>query len=83
MKIEVTEEDIVQGRRCDCKFCPIARVVTRALGREAWVTKGAVYDYSDRSARPVAILPNAACNFVVSFDNFLTVKPFSFELTLL
>lgn len=33
----ITEEDIQQGRRENCTLCPVARAISRAVGRTVYV----------------------------------------------
>ena len=77
MRIDVTEEDIQEGVKCDCDACPIARAVRRATGDQTLSVMGyGVY----RGAMLIGRFPKKATDFVISFDSDDSVKPFSFNL---
>lgn len=80
LTIEVTEEDIREGKRCDCDECPVALAWSRAAGCQ--------WDVGTKSAGPTDTgawahrvpLPPVAATFVRMFDDDLYVKPFSFTV---
>ena len=74
-KIEVTQQDIFDGRPNNGFACPIAFAVRRAVGGRALVN-----DKEVTAAGEYAKMPQAASNFVIEFDCGLMVSPFSFEL---
>lgn len=75
MKIQVTEEDIALGVPLKNVLCPVARAITRAVGKEACVTN--LYYSIDTFEFP---LPVVAIDFIANFDIGRPVKPFEFEL---
>ncbi len=75
--IEVTQEDIENGKRHSCDKCPIALAVQRTF-KERWIVSAT---FAAPYQRPgVADLPNEAMSFVVAFDADTNVFPFAFEL---
>ena len=79
MKIEVTAEDIKNGKKLNCFWCPIALAVSRSANTpDCWVDntrveiRGMIYQ-----------LPREAGQFIVDFDKGARVEPFSFELEVL
>ncbi len=76
MKINVTQNDINQGRIASADCCPVARAIRRQTGREALV--GPMYcDISDQENIP---LPEEVRRFICDFDCGIEGKPFSFYL---
>ena len=72
--IDVTQDDIDYGVKCDAMHCPVANAMKRhwpmpAVGSEACFPAG----------RP-AKLPKAAQRFTRRFDAGEAVKPFKFTL---
>lgn len=85
LSVHVTQEDIDEGIRCDCRRCPIARAVSRVLNitddRIVRVAGNAnVFDGSV-SSRPVAsyYLSQKAEKFICQFDSRQVVAPTSFR----
>jgi len=85
MRIEVTQDDITHGTKCECTHCPI----TLAIARELNVTIPSpdnddyyiyVYNTFVRIGEERRILPLAATEFIRRFDKSLPVYPFEFEL---
>jgi len=80
--IEVTADDIANGKPGVCSLCPIALAILRALPGwgDATVTNWHVFPPDDGFAE--IDLPSAACDFIESFDCLgqAAVEPFSFEL---
>lgn len=80
IRIEVTAEDIEQGVRNDCSFCPVARAIYRALNNPdcvVFVTSRCVTGNNG-----FAELPDSAQSAIESFDRFGCMEPFDFELEL-
>lgn len=83
--VNVTAEDIQQGRRRSCDRCPIALALYRAaeghdigsfgVGRFACSGVGTV-NHELMNAK----LPAVARDFVLDFDVGISVSPISFEL---
>lgn len=85
--IDVTAEDIAEGKQIICTACPVARAINRRLapGWEAAVGSGEyVLDpetWSDHCSVE-GLLPPAASEFILAFDLGRPVAPFSFQLDL-
>ena len=75
MKITVTAEDIKNGRKKNCRMCPLALAATRTYRMAAWVFKNEVFING-----VWAVLPSSAKRFVARFDKRKPVQPFTFEL---
>lgn len=75
MKIQVTEDDIRFGERGECTDCPVARAISRATKREAYVDS---YDICSGSYD--WFTPEAVRTFIARFDSGQPVEPFTFEL---
>ena len=77
MLVNVTEEDIVRGKRGDCSLCPIALAVGRLFPKATYISvqsnKIAVDDTE-------FFVPNSAIAFIGRFDHGSSVYPFSFPL---
>ena len=85
--IQVTGDDIGQGKRRDCGDCPVARALARAWGTVpgfgwaqaemdclgVWIDKG---DWGYETATPEAV-----AEFMRRFDEMEAVFPFSFTAT--
>lgn len=80
MKIEVTEEDIKNGKRFSPGECPIALAIQRATGKRA--TVGTIYATTWEGDVPkIYNLPQTAIVFIRNFDSKTrVVSPFEFEL---
>lgn len=83
MRIEVTQEDIDRGVRCDGNACAVAVAIGRAIGTGVdapW------FGYIDVSEDEIVIggdrfdVPRAVADFVGQFDRQEYVGPFAFEL---
>lgn len=81
MVVEVTAEDIADGKRTNCDQCPIALAASRAFGESCWASfrrigllgKGAAVD-----------TPPVARAFMQRFDEAgaASVAPFTFAVEL-
>jgi hypothetical protein len=81
--VRVTQEDIDEGTKGDCTFCPIALAVDRALGGECCVAVTIFDVYITENAHAeVFPLPSEARQFIQRFDKGKPVSPFEFELDL-
>ena len=81
MKVEVTQAMIDEGKRDNCRACPIALALIRATG-EAEVSVGWGQARIGRSFSPdcrFVSIPHEACLFIAAFDQGQEVAPFSFE----
>jgi hypothetical protein len=82
-KIEVTQEDIDKGVRGTTCLCPVALAIRRSLkvplachmNKSIRITKPEYPPEVYKARSPVSVL-----DFVHGFDNYLEVKPFTFEL---
>jgi hypothetical protein len=88
--VQVTQQDINQGRPYSPSSCPIALALKRAT-KAGYVSVGparadiTVYRLFRKDASYLAPLPTTAAKFIETFDNYhthLTVKPFEFDLEL-
>lgn len=77
IKIEVTQQDIDNGKRASCFYCPIALVCTRTFKELCLI--GESYLGFIRGGKKYP-LPQNARQFVTDFDHGRPVKPFTFEL---
>lgn len=78
-RIEVTKEDIAKGKRLQPESCPIARAMTRTLGRDVCVGAETWRWYDERKvAELYRELPLSAVVFRQRFDSELSVEPFHF-----
>lgn len=86
MRIEVTAEDIERGMQSNACRCPVALAITRAVGREAFVSIGLARfgsPFRDDGGRSFDVkLPDSATEFYQRFDQYKAVAPFSFDLDL-
>jgi hypothetical protein len=78
MKVQVTQEDINKGNRCDPWNCPLALAMQRATG-DRNISVGAA------TAGPLGKLgmfwlPLEATRFIHDFDFEHPVEPFEFEV---
>jgi hypothetical protein len=86
VKVDVTAEDIMQGRRKSLCWCPIALAASRALETHVDVGKATaqVWDplHEVWGEGPRARLPQEAQQFIRDFDlhGQYAVSPLSFEL---
>lgn len=78
--IDVTAEDIENGRRYDGCKCPIALAATRAGLADPNVSKTDVF-FGPQRGRDCISLPPRARKFVVDYDNDGLAEPFTFEIS--
>ena len=74
-QIDVTVEDIQQGKQGQCKTCPIALATARTLGMPVHV--GLTYIFTDALTGKLA---SEVQDFISCFDKGQTIKPFSFDV---
>jgi hypothetical protein len=72
--IRVTPQDIREGERKDCHYCPIARAMNRAFRNKNIQVVGPGVWIKGKLLR----LPDPAMDFILRFDKGWPVKPFSF-----
>lgn len=71
MRIDVTQEDIEQGRADNCRLCPVALAVARATGKIVKVWEGSIsflYGWSEGEVFYSLDLPEEAKEFISLFD---------------
>lgn len=79
--ISVTQDDINEGEPAECGICPIALAARRALKTAAELSVFSDHIKIYFAVRVVlAALPRIAQDFIIDFDNFDPVQPFSFDL---
>lgn len=77
MTINVTQDDIRDGKRYRCGECPVALAIKRACGTNNVLVNRLSVIVNGGSKIP---MPDAGIDFICRFDDTLPVKPFSFEL---
>jgi len=87
VRVDVTAEDIAQGRPTSSESCAIALATRRAINtdRAAYFGVGSsavvvVAKVGGHSERYVILLPDKATRFVLRFDAGERIEPFSFEI---
>jgi hypothetical protein len=87
--IRVTQDDIEQGIKADCYYCPVALALERTLGAvnvrvyhgsADWMIPPKWFAWKRRSKWYSRILPQEASVFVADFDAGAPVKPCSFVI---
>jgi hypothetical protein len=78
--IEVTEQDIKDGKPCTISSCPIARALRRTLPKSVAQVGGDGITMNGVFGRRSITTPAKILAFVESFDNGYPVKPFSFNI---
>jgi hypothetical protein len=78
MLIEVTVEDIEEGKREDCNNCPVARAISRTLNRPSReiAVDGVFIEVAGDSFHT----PFLVIDFIRAFDDGEPVYPISFTL---
>lgn len=78
MKIEVTEDDIKNGKKNNLENCPIFLVLKRMNLKNLYVTANYI-GLMDSTGDKIS-LPESATRFIYDFDNGKDVKNFEFEI---
>lgn len=84
--VEVTQDDIANGKQGECGFCPIALALNRHAPANHHFTVGSNTatlcreDRNDSIPLETASLPLVASRFVYDFDHTSTVRPFTFKI---
>ena len=78
-RINITQKDIDNGKKCGCDTCPVALAIKRRVIKNAFVEVG-LYDIG--LATESISLNETTCDFVRRFDRYgrNKVKPFSFTI---
>lgn len=77
VEIEVTRENIADGRSFDCDYCPIALAIARHVRSNYRVSVGGM---SCMIGTFSTDLPLSATEFVTRFDGGCRVLPFTFTV---
>lgn len=79
IKINVTQDDILNGTRANAQNCAIARAIQRELDRRdrSGITVTNAHIYVDGKLYK---LPKKSAQFIYRFDRHQKAKPFSFML---
>ena len=87
IEVNVTQEDIDNGKRESCTRCPVALALTRAGWKGvgvsadyAWQSKGRLNDQCTLNDDDFFKMPAEAQAFVFNFDHNKPVKPLTFFL---
>ena len=78
--VTVTAEHIAAGKREDCERCPIALAFAEIFPGSPYVDELAVIVTDEDGGETEFYLPAEAQEFIESFDNGLTVAPFTFSV---
>lgn len=88
--IDVTQEDINEGFKCDCTFCPVARALARHIinTKVMYVLVDTEYmklsrvgaKLADRTDIRICRTPDKARDFIYRFDDGDEVHPFQFTI---
>jgi hypothetical protein len=79
LKIQVTGEDIANGKPDDCESCPIALAMKRAIPDLDWIEVDGDAQWGTTDGGFGTRFPEVAKNFIRAFDSGDPVKPFEFE----
>jgi hypothetical protein len=80
MLIQVTQEDIKNGKRCHGCYCPVALAVTRVVPQADKVIRVETTGLQLTPHAKWLQLPESARTFIRDFDTKQPVAPFEFEL---
>lgn len=76
MKVSVTQKDIDEGTKRNCRKCPIAKALQRIIPNKDIIVEGSIIWIDNK----VFLAPTKADAFVKAFDKGEKVKPISFVL---
>lgn len=79
--INITEEHIKKGSRCESRSCPIALAVNETLKPDYYVS--VYYHITVRQGTDTihsVLTPQVAFDFIKGFDAKIPVSPFQFEI---
>ena len=84
MIINVTQEDINNGKISEARKCPITLAANRIFGDNHVITgiTGILYNIVNNKTE-CYLLPQEAREFIQNFDSEFPVKPFMFEIKLI
>lgn len=78
--IRVTATDIRNSKVSKINACPIERAMRRATGIRWLVDRFGAYRFFGNVLLTTLRIPPVAKKFVIRFDNYKSVKPFSFRV---
>lgn len=78
--IKVTQQDIEQGKRHMCDYCPVALAAKRTLPWAKVVNYSGIHDgaYRIQKGSKTAHLPEIASDWIRAFDRGDRVEPINF-----
>ena len=76
IEVDVTQEDINNGRKFNCIMCPVALAIKRAIRNP----KVSVFSILARIDTEDYFFPKKVQNFIQNFDGSILVEPIKFEL---
>jgi hypothetical protein len=84
LHINVTQQHIDRGKRCNSERCPVALSILEVLPETSYVSVDVrIYvEPSDTYDYIAAESPDEVCRFTSAFDDGKPVSPFSFEVEL-
>lgn len=68
LTVDVTAEDIAEGRPFDCSSCPVARATERALGTAVLVLGSQIVWFVNRTEERRISLPASIVRWINRFD---------------
>ena len=80
MKVDVTQEDIDQGKRFDWAACPVANAIKRILGDAMFVEVNYKYVYFAPYCEKASRLSEAARKRIKTYDLTGEMQPFTLVL---
>lgn len=82
--INVTQQDIDNGKTCVSSDCPVAWALNRVLKTGHWSQIGnpSFTIWTNNEVVHQAYLPSPVGDFIRRFDSFLDIDPFTFQLEL-
>jgi hypothetical protein len=84
LHVNVTQNHIDRGKRCNSERCPVALSILEVLPEVSYVAvdERIYVELSDSGDYIKADTPDEVCSFARAFDKGKLVKPFSFEVEL-
>jgi hypothetical protein len=80
-EIEVTEEDVREGIRCDHRFCMVATAIPRTVPQATFIHVDAQgVSFTVGTKRLYYVSPPAVARYIQLFDAGQVIEPFSFML---
>lgn len=79
MRIQLTQQDIANGRRAACNACPVALAISRATGEQWEVGNSSAWCVGSCASARI-YLSSDTMTFIDAFDHGRSVAQFEFEL---